>query len=313
MPDSDRSSPDQRPRLDGSPSRRRMSNDPEAIAPREHSFVRTTFSKPVICRVCNQSVKKSAVLCEQCSLISHVKCSQNAPPTCDLRTQLLLYAQYAETNNPMGQYGDPLELLDALQTNGPVSLTSDGDVTPRNSIDSTNPQSSPVSGSPHPPSAYKVLQAFKRSKSFLTDHQDRGSPVSLTPPAPPPPVPSGHDHQRISRKRSVLKRRSDTKERPLSLSSNSTTPNSSSLRSAVTAAESLSSSTRRSTRSDATETGGRDQSDSRFSQLTNYSIVSAAGTDREESGPSTHSKDLPRSSRSKQRDSKSSNSGCSVQ
>ena len=78
------------------------------ISPPEHSFVKTTFSKrastifnfrylnlinlAMICRVCLLNVKKSAAICSQCSLISHLKCAPNAPPTCDLRAQLLHYA-----------------------------------------------------------------------------------------------------------------------------------------------------------------------------------------------------------------------------
>lgn len=49
MPDpADKASPE-RPRLDeivsSSPPRRRLSNDPDPISPREHSFVKTTFGK----------------------------------------------------------------------------------------------------------------------------------------------------------------------------------------------------------------------------------------------------------------------------
>ncbi|KZV64677.1 hypothetical protein PENSPDRAFT_656389, partial [Peniophora sp. CONT] len=73
---------------------------PEAdlMSMREHTFVKTSFGKPVICRVCMQHIKKSAVLCSQCSLIAHSRCAAAAPPTCDLRSQLLLYAQFAEHN-----------------------------------------------------------------------------------------------------------------------------------------------------------------------------------------------------------------------
>lgn len=49
MPDNDRSTPDNRSRSDevapNSPIRRRLSNDPDPISPREHSFVKTTFGK----------------------------------------------------------------------------------------------------------------------------------------------------------------------------------------------------------------------------------------------------------------------------
>ena len=334
------SSPDKRPRIDISPPParrpsldpvpRRLSNDPEHFTPREHSFVRTSFGKreyilnlcapdyssvvlAVICRVCNQGVKKSAVLCEQCSLICHSKCAPNAPPTCDLRAQLLLYTQYAETGSPNGQYSDPMELLQALQANGPLSPTSDGsDVTPRTSLDTPHsPSPGPVGGAVHPPSAYKVLAAFKRSKSFLAEHSDRSSPAPSPSPSSPPPV----ERKQVSRKRSVLtKRKSDGKDRPLSISSASTSPNTSSMRSAMTAAESLTSTQRGSTRSAATETdphGPAEHSDSRFSR---YSMLSSATTDHEEGKvPGDLSTTMSRSTRHRHRDSKSSNGGCSVQ
>ncbi|KAH9913912.1 uncharacterized protein B0H18DRAFT_1047052 [Fomitopsis serialis] len=281
------SSPDKRPRVDVSPATRRPSNDPDHFSPREHSFVRTTFGKPVICRVCNQGVKKSAVLCEQCSLICHAKCAPNAPPTCDLRAQLLLYAQYAETGSPTGQYSNPMELLEALQANGPLSPVSDGsDVTPRTSFDTpSSPSPIPMGGAVHPPSAYKVLAAFKRSKSFLTEHSDKSSPApSSSPSSPRLPYPLI---------RSVLtKRKSEGKERPLSISSSSTGPNTSSMRSAVTATESMASTQRGSTRTMAT---GTDPHGLR----TNQEEGRVPG-------------DLSRSGRRRDRDSKSSN-GCSVQ
>lgn len=271
----------------------------------------SSLALAVICRVCNQGVKKSAVLCEQCSLICHSKCSPNAPPTCDLRAQLLLYAQYAETGSPTGQYSDPMELLQALQASGPLSPTSDGsDVTPRTSLDTSySPSPGPMSGAVHPPSAYKVLAAFKRSKSFLTEHSDRSSPAPSPSPSSPPPV----ERKQVSRKRSVLtKRKSDGKDRPLSISSASTSPNTSSMRSAMTAAESMASTQRGSTRSAATETEGpAEHSDSRFSR---YSMLSSATTDHEEGRvPGDLSTSAPRSTRQRHRDSKSSSGGCSVQ
>lgn len=50
----------------------------------------------LMCHVCCLYVKKSAVICAQCSLIAHVRCTSSAPPACGLRTQVLLYAQHAE-------------------------------------------------------------------------------------------------------------------------------------------------------------------------------------------------------------------------
>ncbi|EIW58780.1 Pkinase-domain-containing protein [Trametes versicolor FP-101664 SS1] len=304
MPDSDRSSADQRPSpldLPGSPPRRRLSNDPEPISPREHSFVKTTFGKPVICRVCLQSVKKSAVLCEQCSLIAHARCSGNAPPTCDLRSQLLLYAQYAENGS-----SSPMDILAAAAQGGPptspTSQTSDDGFSRRTSMDSVQPHTPGQQGHlAHPPTAFKVFAAFKRSKSSLTIDQDHQSTTSLSP-TPPVPQPV----RQVSNKRSVLHRKStrDSKDRPQSISSNSTSPNSASMRSAVTAAESMSSNRHSSHMSG-------DKSD-RLSRMTSFSAVSAAsGAETERDEPRLVGGLPPPTHREKRRDRDSG--GCSVQ
>lgn len=216
------------------------------ISPREHTFVKTTFSKrkfvlflswtwvanfylAMVCRVCLLNVKKSAVLCSQCSLISHSKCAVNAPPTCDLRAQLLLYAQYAEKGNPASVYSNPAEALHDMGQNvamSDVPYVEHG--TPRTSIDMPQPPRSPATptNSEHPPTAFKFMAAFRRSRSNLS-------------PEPVPPSSSStpsKDADEAPIKRRVLQKRS---ERPLSMTSTSTGV--SSLRSAATAAESFSS------------------------------------------------------------------------
>ncbi|KAH9941507.1 Pkinase-domain-containing protein [Amylocystis lapponica] len=311
MPDPERSSPDQRARLDdimsSYPPRTRLSNDAEPISPREHSFVKTTFGKPVICRVCLQSVKKSAVLCEQCSLIAHVKCAPNAPPTCDLRAQLLLYAQYAENGNSPNAYGNPTELLEAIRSypaSPTIPSTEDG-FSPRSSLDASPSQSPPL-GQVHPPTAFKVLTAFKRSRSSMNVNPDRPSAS---------PVPSPPTNRTVVHKPSVLRRKTDVRERPPSISSSSTSPNSSSMRSAVTAAASLSSQREAARRSGVSTTGtdtrsgisAGDKSNARLSRMTSYSVVSSVATERDGGIPG----DMPADSRHKPRDSKSGN--CIVQ
>ncbi|KAH9940903.1 Pkinase-domain-containing protein [Epithele typhae] len=240
------------PSVQSTPGRPRMSNSGESFSPREHSFVKTTFGKPVICRVCLQNVKKSAVLCEQCSLICHSRCSNNAPPTCDLRAQLLLYAQYAEAGNPNNPYS-PMEILTAAvqAPTSPTSQTSDDGA-------------GGAGNSLHPPTSFRVLTAFKRSKSSLPADQENGSTSQLPTPT-----------KQLSRKSSVLHRKgkasdptADRLARPPSISSNSTNPNSSSVRSAVTATESIASSQQR------PRVSGGDKSD-RLSRMTSFSAVSA--------------------------------------
>ena len=175
----------------------------------------------MVCRVCLLNVKKSAVLCAQCSLIAHAKCAVNAMPTCDLRAQLLLYAKYAEHGNPASVYSNPADGMRDL----PRSPASDVPFVAhsRTSIDVPSP--SPLTPTPpvHPAIAYKFLGALKRSRSKLL--------LESTPAVPSKP----REEKRL-RKKPVVVLNAHSDERPHSLTSNST-----SLQSAATAAESLSS------------------------------------------------------------------------
>jgi hypothetical protein len=213
----------------------------------------------MVCRVCLLNVKKSAVLCAQCSLIAHTKCTKNAPPTCDLRSQLLLYARYAKSGNPASAYQNPLDVLDDAQTARlPVSAMSDVPYvshTPRTSIDTSRPLPQPASTPPPPPppepkltsnqvvAALKFFTGFKRTRA--TSPEPAQPPVTPTPqppastltPAPSRPLPNlPHDYseERPPRKPGMPRQ---TRDRPASLTSDRTAPNSSSLRSAATAAE----------------------------------------------------------------------------
>ncbi|GAA5890899.1 hypothetical protein JCM6882_008851 [Rhodosporidiobolus microsporus] len=55
---------------------------------RPHSFVKTTFSKAIDCRICGEPTRRHAVLCKDCGCIAHRRCKEFAP-SCDLRAQLL--------------------------------------------------------------------------------------------------------------------------------------------------------------------------------------------------------------------------------
>jgi serine/threonine protein kinase len=228
MPESTPEHPRPEDLISGSPPGRRMSNasmrpsvDNE-ISPREHSFVKTTFSKPMVCRVCLLDVKKSAVLCAQCSLICHSKCAINAPPTCDLRAQLLLYAQYAEKGNPTSAYSNPADLMGGIHPKSPMSDVAFVSHTPRTSLDTAPPQlpvSPPPGNTVHPPVAFKFMN-FKRPKG----HHSATDPTSLS---------SSPSQEQIVRKPTVLRKGHD--DRPPSLKSSSTQANSS-MRSAGTVA-----------------------------------------------------------------------------
>lgn len=216
--------------VSSSPPRRRisLSSRPmdQDISPREHSFVKTTFSKPMVCRVCLLNVKKSAVLCEQCSLIAHSKCAVNAPPTCDLRAQLLLYAQYAEKGNPGSAYSNPLDVLNEPHPMSPVSEVAYVSHTPRTSLDGMAPGPPHIALNPAaPPTAFKLMAAaFKRSRSNLSPEPDHASSAGSLP-------------QTFAPKDGAQKKlRKEQKDRPQSVKSASTAANTSSMRSAESVA-----------------------------------------------------------------------------
>src|SRR6266576_2483779 len=121
-------------------------------------------------------VKKGAVLCSHCSLIAHSKCAGRAPPTCDLRSKLLMHAQFAERGS------SPADIFTRLPPPSLATATATasdgiGASSSRGSLDrertsspqlpqsplATASQSSPTYSPIHPPVAYKVLSPFKRS------------------------------------------------------------------------------------------------------------------------------------------------------
>ncbi|KAI0343070.1 hypothetical protein BDW22DRAFT_1428512 [Trametopsis cervina] len=319
-----------------SPLHQRLSNDLESISPREHSFVKTTFHKPVICRVCHLEVKRSAVLCSHCSLIAHSRCAVHAPPTCDLRSQLLLYAQYAENSSPGSVFSNPMEFFPGLGPGTPSTPMSDAGMSSRTSIDPPGISSSPPGPSSplaHPPSAFKVLNAFKRSRSFLLNKDtDASSQASTTGPS------TVQQPQRdLNRKRSILGRRqqppppsvslSATSERASIISSSTTSPPNSSLRSGTTTSHSRTrpdTVRRQSTAISIVETdisvGERTDRDRRLSRMTSrsFSAASMSVVHPDEAQSMDLPGDFPGTSapthREKKRESgKSDKSGCTVQ
>ncbi|KAF9135653.1 hypothetical protein BGW39_001533 [Mortierella sp. 14UC] len=48
----------------------------------QHTFVKSSFAKPVECRLCHDYVKKQAVICQDCSMVFHRKCQFYVGDTC---------------------------------------------------------------------------------------------------------------------------------------------------------------------------------------------------------------------------------------
>ena len=257
-------------------------------------FTKVPYSA-VICRVCNLPVKRSAVLCDQCSLIAHSKCAHNAPPTCNLRAQLLLYAQYAEKGS------SPLELLGPMT----VSPSTEGVSTPRTSFDFGQPSTSSSATSPvHPPTAFKVLNAFKRSRSSLSPDPAAQSTPSVNS------IPTPRERRTSLLPSNPLKRKD--KEIAKSLSSNSASPGPSSLRSR--GQDSSGNNTRRSAgaRSESIVSRGDDTEVTRLSRITGYSVISV-GSDEQEVSPTGIPGGLPSSPTTPRKPTSKNNDGCLVQ
>lgn len=259
---------------------RRFSHEPtsplgtpdDSMSPHDHSFVKTTFSKrefrypsqskfsyrsiyvlAMVCRVCLLNVKKSAVLCESCSLIAHSKCATNAPPTCDLRAQLLMYAQYAEKGNPGSAYANSVDILKTGGGHIPTSPTSEVAYVAPPPSSNISTENSTAAGSPNRPhTAFKFMGGAFKTKPSRTSLSPEPSPdqgsssTSLLPlgsdmqsqsdvqeKRAPRPRPKEKERT-ILRKASVIWRGRETRQqRPHSISSTSTTPNTASMRSAV--------------------------------------------------------------------------------
>lgn len=169
------------------------------------------------------SVKRSAVICDKCNLITHSKCAPEAPPTCELRSQLL---KYAEQGSSAGISFDGLNGLHLPRSPATVpSEVSFVTPSPRQSVDVTSP-SPGRSPSPTPPAAYKFMNAFKRSRSSLS--------TEIRPPHSASLSPQPLSHEEVTPRRKLSKPQTNTSsgERPYSLSSNSTVANAASMRTA---------------------------------------------------------------------------------
>ncbi|KAH9059053.1 hypothetical protein EDB87DRAFT_824330 [Lactarius vividus] len=123
----------------------------------EHTFVKTTFSKLVNCRVRTEPAK-GAVLCSHCSLITHSKCAGRATLICDFRSKPPIHVHFAERGCI------PAEFFTRLPNHHPAggsssqgNLDHDGDQRERERMNS--PQLSPTS-SPYPPISYEVFSSF---------------------------------------------------------------------------------------------------------------------------------------------------------
>ncbi|KAF8577988.1 hypothetical protein K439DRAFT_1530932 [Ramaria rubella] len=263
-----------------SPRASNGSTQPE-FTPHPHTFVKSTFSQPVTCRVCNHPIKKNAVFCTECSLIAHSKCATEAPQTCDLRAQVIrlsldLQREAVRQQSPSPHPASPISVF----SNSPPKLSD-----------------SPLSSSPD------RFKMFVRKKSKASGV---GSDPADPPKATTPPVAFKYDDTNPT-KRMLLPRLRNNEDNSHSRASIASSHQSSSMRSAVTATGSLSS-------GGVAEAGERVRPTSdlrhRTSRLTASSLVGEMMMSAE-AGEEAYLK--RKGTRRGKRDSDTSKNGCVVQ
>jgi len=196
----------------------------------------------VTCRVCLQPVKRSAVLCEECGLIAHARCAADAPASCDIRTQLLLYTQYSQAGM-LPEVSTPTQESASPAASSPIPIPGSPPVSPRKRRQSE----ATFSGSPK--LTDRLLSGWRRSSKSSEPASPSLQPVSgpssyqYHPPRDETPTPTPTS---VGAGRSPIlspSSPSNDKMRKRSRLSFQSTTKTDSMRSMVTAAETVSSST----------------------------------------------------------------------
>lgn len=138
------------------------------IPARPHSFVKSTFSKGTLtaqcasgtdstaaveCKLCHEYVKRHAVLCEECGLISHSRCAEFAPLPCDLRAQLLSYSRDVSRSGLPSRLPPPtpvaflMDMLPSFGRSRKLKTTTSAEAPPR--LSSSPPPLTPLARRRH--------------------------------------------------------------------------------------------------------------------------------------------------------------------
>ncbi|WVQ71059.1 hypothetical protein IAR50_000584 [Cryptococcus sp. DSM 104548] len=143
-----------------------------------HVLVKTTFGKPIACRVCHSLVKKG-VLCQDCGMIAHTTCESVAMPKCDVHEQLAILKrqQDQQTTEAAGGRGTP---------------------TPRAIFDGRDGHFGALPG--------KILLGLKRSRAFSPPRQsqlDLRASLPASPHGQDTPFPSPNRYHQSSPREST--------------------------------------------------------------------------------------------------------------
>ncbi|KAI1319133.1 hypothetical protein EDD11_004776 [Mortierella claussenii] len=177
----------------------------------QHQFVKSSFAKPVECRLCHDYVKKQAVICQDCSMVFHRKCQFYVGNTCFPGPHL----SYFPTPTP-AQSVPNLKMLANGKLKGssrPSSRTS------QLNMDDRSRSVTPSQGLSPRPCPTPPLSAFsKRETNVINEGVEQRRLLSQLPPSNRVMSPEGyplpieqHGHSQVGRPSS---RQSDSPTSP---------------------------------------------------------------------------------------------------
>ncbi|KAF9948017.1 hypothetical protein BGZ72_010005, partial [Mortierella alpina] len=140
-----------------------------------HQFVKSSFAKPVECRLCHDYVKKQAVICQDCSMVFHRKCQFYVGDTCFPAPHL----SYFQTPTP-AQSVPNLKMLMSAKPKGssrPSSRTS------LVNLEDRSRSVTPSHGAPGRPCPTPPLNLFSKRESTTIDERVEQRLQVSAPPA----------------------------------------------------------------------------------------------------------------------------------
>ncbi|KAF9570955.1 hypothetical protein EC968_001145 [Mortierella alpina] len=141
-----------------------------------HQFVKSSFAKPVECRLCHDYVKKQAVICQDCSMVFHRKCQFYVGDTCFPAPHL----SYFQTPTP----AQSVPNLKMMMSGKPKGNSRPSSRTSLLNLDDRSRSVTPSHGAPGRPCPTPPLALFpKRESATIDERVEQRLPVSA-PPAP---------------------------------------------------------------------------------------------------------------------------------
>ncbi|KAG0213419.1 hypothetical protein BGX28_004475 [Mortierella sp. GBA30] len=145
-----------------------------------HRFVKSSFAKPVECRLCHEHVKKQAVICQDCSMVFHRKCQFFVGDTCFPAPHLSFF----QVPTP-AQSVPNLKLMANGKPKGssrPSSRTSVVNMEDHRSRSATPSQCSSSRPCPTPPPP--ALTSLSKRESIITTKERAEQRMMMSSPAP---------------------------------------------------------------------------------------------------------------------------------